>query len=119
MARLDVVPWSMARTYFGMAAFPRQATCLQPSGFSTRLLLAGYFSSMRAGRMGRCTRLPPQLGQLPASTPMAQSRQKVHSKVQIMAVLLRSEEHTSELQSLMRISYAVFCWKKNIKVKHL
>src|SRR3546814_2125007 len=23
----------------------------------------------------------------------------------------RSEEHTSELQSLMRISYAVFCWK--------
>src|SRR3546814_48021 len=25
----------------------------------------------------------------------------------------RSEEHTSELQSLMRISYAVFCWKKN------
>src|SRR3546814_4499253 len=27
-------------------------------------------------------------------------------------VLLRSEEHTSELQSLMRISYAVFCLKK-------
>src|SRR3546814_6918459 len=24
----------------------------------------------------------------------------------------RSEEHTSELQSLMRISYAVFCWQK-------
>src|SRR3546814_1766711 len=29
------------------------------------------------------------------------------------AVELRSEEHTSELQSLMRISYAVFCLKKN------
>src|SRR3546814_6049999 len=28
------------------------------------------------------------------------------------AVLVRSEEHTSELQSLMRISYAVFCLKK-------
>src|SRR3546814_12259035 len=28
------------------------------------------------------------------------------------AVPLRSEEHTSELQSLMRISYAVFCLKK-------
>src|SRR3546814_5384596 len=27
----------------------------------------------------------------------------------------RSEEHTSELQSLMRISYAVFCLKKTIK----
>src|SRR3546814_6516999 len=29
-------------------------------------------------------------------------------------VVARSEEHTSELQSLMRISYAVFCLKKNI-----
>src|SRR3546814_9822897 len=28
-------------------------------------------------------------------------------------VLARSEEHTSELQSLMRISYAVFCLKKH------
>src|SRR3546814_1513098 len=28
------------------------------------------------------------------------------------AIALRSEEHTSELQSLMRISYAVFCLKK-------
>src|SRR3546814_10222617 len=29
-----------------------------------------------------------------------------------LAAKLRSEEHTSELQSLMRISYAVFCLKK-------
>src|SRR3546814_10445587 len=29
----------------------------------------------------------------------------------------RSEEHTSELQSLMRISYAVFCLKKKTKTK--
>src|SRR3546814_6711024 len=32
--------------------------------------------------------------------------------------LTRSEEHTSELQSLMRISYAVFCLKKKKKIKH-
>src|SRR3546814_10920205 len=31
----------------------------------------------------------------------------------------RSEEHTSELQSLMRISYAVFCLKKKQKTKHV
>src|SRR3546814_8156748 len=31
----------------------------------------------------------------------------------------RSEEHTSELQSLMRISYAVFCLKKKPKVKQI
>src|SRR3546814_1274936 len=33
-------------------------------------------------------------------------------KATARARLLRSEEHTSELQSLMRISYAVFCLKK-------
>src|SRR3546814_12403436 len=31
----------------------------------------------------------------------------------------RSEEHTSELQSLMRISYAVFCLKKKKKQKNM
>src|SRR3546814_4031401 len=30
----------------------------------------------------------------------------------------RSEEHTSELQSLMRISYAVFCLKKKTNILH-
>src|SRR3546814_1257956 len=32
--------------------------------------------------------------------------------------LARSEEHTSELQSLMRISYAVFCLKKKNRKNH-
>src|SRR3546814_6882473 len=31
--------------------------------------------------------------------------------------VVRSEEHTSELQSLMRISYAVFCLKKNKTIR--
>src|SRR3546814_3595504 len=31
----------------------------------------------------------------------------------------RSEEHTSELQSLMRISYAVFCLKKKKNTQHI
>src|SRR3546814_5888758 len=33
-------------------------------------------------------------------------------------ILPRSEAHTSELQSLMRISYAVFCLKKNTHTKN-
>src|SRR3546814_8165677 len=33
----------------------------------------------------------------------------------IIAVDVRSEEHTSEIQSLMRLSYAVFCLKKKIE----
>src|SRR3546814_3381400 len=31
-------------------------------------------------------------------------------------IVIRSEEHTSELQSLMRISYAVFCLKKKKRI---
>src|SRR3546814_6691661 len=38
--------------------------------------------------------------------------------VQKMLSTVRSEEHTSELQSLMRISYAVFCLKKKKTNKH-
>src|SRR3546814_2401182 len=35
-----------------------------------------------------------------------------------LQIYCRSEEHTSELQSLMRISYAVFCLKKKKKTEH-
>src|SRR3546814_3215884 len=55
----------------------------------------------------------PQLQQLP------QLRHLVHDLLGLevlqrveLEVYARSEEHTSELQSLMRISYAVFCLKK-------
>src|SRR3546814_2698306 len=34
------------------------------------------------------------------------------SNLQLGRTVMRSEEHTSELQLPMRISYAVFCWKK-------
>src|SRR3546814_6591455 len=36
----------------------------------------------------------------------------------IVLIAGRSEEHTSELQSLMRISYAVFCLKKKQHISH-
>src|SRR3546814_4860349 len=53
----------------------------------------------------------------------------VHDQPEIQIVMLqrqhqphrarrRSEEHTSELQSLMRLSYAVFCLKKKIHITH-
>src|SRR3546814_9221073 len=38
------------------------------------------------------------------------------SRNAVLPVCERSEEHTSELQSLMRISYAVFCLKKKIQM---
>src|SRR3546814_5066364 len=45
-----------------------------------------------------------------------------HRQVDRVAARLRnqrSEEHTSELQSLMRISYAVFCLKKKTKPRYI
>src|SRR3546814_4926157 len=64
----------------------------------------------RACRLIR--RLSPNVARFPDSSPSARP----------YAILIqyagRSEEHTSELQSLMRISYAVFCLKKKNNKHH-
>src|SRR3546814_3326862 len=49
----------------------------------------------------------------------SQWRQMVHVVATAEEALERSEEHTSELQSLMRISYAVFCLKKKKTKKQI
>src|SRR3546814_2008414 len=46
-------------------------------------------------------------------------RRDTDPKVDIISVAQRSEEHTSELQSLMRISYAVFCLKKQHNINSI
>src|SRR3546814_3333134 len=48
-------------------------------------------------------------GPVPSAHPLQCIAPSIHLGEEIG---LRSEEHTSELQSLMRISYAVFCLKK-------
>src|SRR3546814_3651784 len=63
--------------------------------------------------------LPP-----PGITPQLLPQLQKHlspEQMRLMALSppqVRSEEHTSELQSLMRISYAVFCLKKNKTVEN-
>src|SRR3546814_5610181 len=47
-----------------------------------------------------------------AQTPRCHGKARRRSVLRQTAAARRSEEHTSELQSLMRISYAVFCLKK-------
>src|SRR3546814_4740703 len=52
-----------------------------------------------------------------ASSLGSESTGTMNITVVIPPLADRSEEHTSELQSLMRISYAVFCLKKKISTK--
>src|SRR3546814_6834535 len=54
---------------------------------------------------------PRKLGGLAIGVPRVERRDVRRRDVRRLREL-RSEEHTSELQSLMRISYAVFCLKK-------
>src|SRR3546814_7829878 len=50
---------------------------------------------------------------------LAQQAQKAREAGVFFQIATRSEEHTSELQSLMRISYAVFCLKQNKNTKRI
>src|SRR3546814_1093612 len=55
-----------------------------------------------------------------AAADMAQLQPAVDNVIARKRIAeLRSEEHTSELQSLMRISYAVFCLKKKKTIKYM
>src|SRR3546814_4913557 len=51
-------------------------------------------------------------------TGLAACNGEPHCAGEVFMGFTRSEEHTSELQSLMRISYAVFCLKKKKSIKH-
>src|SRR3546814_2630589 len=70
-----------------------------------------------------CASLPPPTAELAtarqavARAGNADADQYAADEVSQARRALRSEEHTSELQSLMRISYAVFCLKKNKQTK--
>src|SRR3546814_4058873 len=70
---------------------------------SARIALTAWTASSR-GTLSR-PGVPPTSAMAVASTPT--QKEGMQS--------MRSEEHTSELQSLMRISYAVFCLKKKTK----
>src|SRR3546814_9422847 len=67
-------------------------------GDMLRLYIWGYLNQLRSSRQleRACQRDLEAIWLMRRTTP-------------------RSEEHTSELQSLMRIPYAVFCWKKKTK----
>src|SRR3546814_1884585 len=95
LSRWRVPMWSVVRSYIAGALYDAIAgTNFQKKGGARARPGAGYFYRTWAGRNG--------------STPARQPLDGVY----IATGGDRSEEHTSELQSLMRLSYAVFCLKK-------
>src|SRR3546814_5159147 len=92
-------------------ALPRDASHKRhsSSGVWPRMVAAPTIDPCSTGLVRR-SRHEPRTG---IRMPLAQRCRCVPG----VARVGRSEEHTSELQSLMRISYAVFCLKKNTHLK--
>src|SRR3546814_9805555 len=78
----------------------------EAGGAHLRLNVAAFHSKYKGGLQFINVR---NTTGIPATTPDAPNRGSV--AVNVADMTIRSEEHTSELQSLMRISYAVFCLK--------
>src|SRR3546814_2050107 len=91
------------------------------------VVVIGYGTAARRDLTGSITKIDGSVvADKPSTNPVASLQGKV-AGVQItnsgrpgaepdIRIRGRSEEHTSELQSLMRISYAVFCLKKKNKI---
>src|SRR3546814_1056286 len=75
--------------------------------------VAAVPTGMKAGVriLPRCIVIAP-VRALPSVAEM--EKENLGEAISALLISVRSEEHTSELQSLMRISYAVFCLTKKI-----
>src|SRR3546814_2291957 len=84
----------------------------QPVSGCMIALASAYELIVQVPSLGLTPRLPAMCGTDTLTMVMSSTSMKV---LKATAMVSRSEEHTSELQSLMRISYAVFCLKKKKK----
>src|SRR3546814_1810329 len=82
-----------------------RAGLLQTHGLSSHVLIAGADAGITQN-IAHPVRLPN------GRSVDAMEGSRCAPPISVHILCLRSEEHTSELQSLMRISYAVFCLKK-------
>src|SRR3546814_10154221 len=82
--------------------------------FSSRALRIVFSSQPTepATRVGPCSAQRSTSGLLKSSRASYSVSGTIGGRTLLRLVMQRSEEHTSELQSLIRISYAVFCLKK-------
>src|SRR3546814_10486404 len=87
-------------------------------GFLFFVAGASQFQKLSLAGSSHCAAFSLRIRLLP-TTPFASGKTiRWNTRSSPSALTIRSEEHTSELQSLMRISYDVFCLKKKKKHKH-
>src|SRR3546814_2075484 len=107
-----VHPWGLRRA----AAFRASGRARSSARYS-----GGIAPAQPDATVGRTSAfMQPPAGALTCAEPPMVRARRGHTMTEahlfaigvLLAWLARSEEHTSELQSLMRISYAVFCLKK-------
>src|SRR3546814_6873882 len=105
----------------GLELFDRHGLQRRQPGQHLRIviLFVHHCPPFRAFARGRLTllvgRIASELSPLAADKELDCSRMRSTPAATMRPNSERSEEHTSELQSLMRISYAVFCLKKKTK----
>src|SRR3546814_6807687 len=89
--------------------------------FAAGSLLVGNWPESSKKRFGSSTRIVANSDAIDRSASRCRrklaliSGEALKERKRVVFSIFRSEEHTSELQSLMRISYAVFCLKKKKK----
>src|SRR3546814_3284435 len=83
------------------------AGCSGPGGGSSSGKGGGYYKDDGPGG-----NIPADIEAIPNATPRIEKHAKANFRPYVVFGKRRSEEHTSELQSLMRNTYAVFCLKK-------
>src|SRR3546814_3340414 len=115
----------------GRSAQANSLDAVEVSGFPTVRVPAGHESNWtfihaitrqesqfdraaisHAGARGMMQLMPATANEVAGKLGLSYNRDLLTTDTNYNMTLGRSEEHTSELQSLMRISYAVFCLKK-------
>src|SRR3546814_9392424 len=104
-------PWLRRRCSRSLGIYIRSSRCFLPA------LSGGRIPEKRRRRLGRRRQVLHPASLLGGTSDLLKGDRVESDRLRYELMLReagypRSEEHTSELQSLMRISYAVFCLKK-------
>src|SRR3546814_8462776 len=111
---MRISDWSSDVCSSDLISFARSLVLSDPGRAHARLERAGFAAISGLGRHSQTDRLPHRPRRYPdvGASDEGRSGRLSYQAGSRSDLAGRSEEHTSELQSLMRISYAVFCLKK-------